>query len=175
MNTAGNTTTGTTTAGGALPRTGDERRMRVARRTLILIGTAGLLYGLYVLFDTVRITRLPGVALWIGAAIVLHDAVLAPLVFFCGILLRRAGRRVTGTIVLVVQGAIVVGSIMTLIVVPAIVAQGLTPNNPSILPLDYGRNLALFWLGTALVATVWSAALYARSRRANQRPSSRQS
>lgn len=168
MSTAGMSTTG------ALPPTGD-RRMRSVRTILILIGTAGLLFGLYVLFDTVRITRLPGVALWIGAAIVLHDAVLAPLVFFCGILLRRAGRRVTGTIVLVVQGAIVIGSIMTLIVVPAIVAQSLTPNNPSILPLDYGRNLALFWVAVALVATVWSVVLYARSRRANQRPSSRQS
>ena len=158
----------------ALPQPVD-RRMRLARTVLILIGTAGLLFGLFVLFDTVSVPRLPGVALWIGAAIVLHDAVLAPLVFFSGILLRRAGRRVTGTIVLVVQGAIVVGSIMTLVVVPAIVAQSLTPNNPSILPLDYGRNLALFWVAVALVATVWSALLYARSRRANQRPSSRQS
>ncbi|TFC90385.1 MULTISPECIES: hypothetical protein [Cryobacterium] len=170
MNTAG-----VKTASAALPRTDDERRMRVARRALILIGSAGLLFGLFILFDSVRVTRLPGLALWVGAAIVLHDAVLAPLVFLCGILLRRAGRRVTGTIVLVVQGAIVVGSIMTLIVVPAIVAQGITPNNPSILPHDYGRNLALFWLGVALVATFWSIALYARSRRANQRPSSRQS
>ncbi|TFD29431.1 hypothetical protein [Cryobacterium cryoconiti] len=166
--------TGTNTAA-ALPRAADERRMRVARTVLILIGTAGLLFGLYVLFDTVRVNRLPGVALWIGAAIVLHDAVVAPLVFFGGLLLRRAGRRVAGTIVLVVQGAIVVGSIMTLIVVPAFVAQSLTPNNPSILPLDYGRNLSLFWLGVALVATAASALLYARSRRANQRPSSRQS
>ncbi|TFC48275.1 hypothetical protein E3T26_07040 [Cryobacterium sp. TMT1-21] len=151
------------------------KRMRVARTVLILIGTAGLVFGLYVLFDTVRITRLPGVALWIGAAIVLHDAVLAPVVFFLGLLLRRAGHRATGTILVLVQGAIVVGSIMTLIVVPAIVAQGLSPNNPSILPLDYGRNLALFWAALALVTTVWAGLLYARSRRANQRPSSRQS
>jgi|GEM_PF-554711 len=171
MNTIGTTTTGTTTT---IPHTGD-RRMRVARTILILIGTAGLLFGLFVLFDTVRIARLPGVALWLGAAIVLHDAVLAPLVFCCGLLLRRAGRRVTGTIVLVAQGAIVVGSIMTLIVVPAIIAQSLAPTNPSLLPLDYGRNLALFWLAVAVVATVWSVVLYARSRRANQRPSSRHS
>ena len=171
MTTAGTTTAGTTTA---LSPDGD-RRMRVARTVLILTGTAGLLFGLLVLFDTVRTTRLPGVALWIGAAIVLHDGVLAPIVFFCGILLRRAGRRVTGTIVLVVQGAIVVGSIMTLIVVPAIVAQSLSPANPSILPLDYGRNLALFWVAVALIATTWSAVLYARSRRANQRSSRRQS
>ncbi|TFC86091.1 hypothetical protein E3T28_07245 [Cryobacterium sinapicolor] len=173
MSTPGTSTTGTSAAG-ALPSTVD-RRMRAVRTSLILIGTAGLLFGLYVLFDTVRLTRLPGVALWIGAAIVLHDAVLAPLVFFSGILLRRAGRRVAGTIVLVVQGAIVVGSIMTLIVVPAIVAKSLSSNNPSILPLDYGRNLALFWVVVALVATVWSVVIYARSRRANQRPSSRQS
>ncbi len=149
--------------------------LRMARVALILLGVAGLAWGAWVMIDTVRPTRLPGVALWIGAAIVVHDAAIAPVVFFAGVLLRRAGRRLAGTVITVVQGAIVLGSIVTLIVVPEMIAQGLGPKNPTVLPLDYGLNLAVFWVVIAVVATVISAVFYARSRRANQRPSSRQS
>lgn len=143
--------------------------MRVARAILILLGAAGLAWGAWVLVDTVRIARLPGLALWVGAAIVVHDAVIAPLVLFAGVLLRRAGRRLAGTVVTVLQGTIVLGSIMTLIVVPEIVAQGLDPKNPTVLPLDYGANLAVFWVVIAGVATAVSAVLYARNSRADRR------
>ncbi|TFC19234.1 hypothetical protein E3O19_03615 [Cryobacterium algoritolerans] len=153
------------TAEQAAPRPG----MRVARAILILLGVAGLAWGAWVLVDTVRIARLPGLALWVGAAIVVHDAVIAPLVLFAGVLLRRAGRRLAGTVVTVLQGTIVLGSIMTLIVVPEIVAQGLDPKNPTVLPLDYGTNLAVFWVVIAGVATAVSAALYARNSRADRR------
>ncbi|TFD82645.1 hypothetical protein [Cryobacterium fucosi] len=147
--------------------------MRVARASLILVGAAALVWGVWVMFDTVRIARLPGVALWVGAAIVVHDAVIAPVLFFAGVLLRRAGRRLAGTVIAVLQGAIVLGSIMTLIVVPAIVAQtqGRAPQNPTVLPLDYGTNLAVFWVVIAVLATAASAVLYARSRRAEGRRS----
>jgi hypothetical protein len=149
--------------------------MRAAQTALILLGAAGLVWGGWVMVHSVRIDRLPGVALWIGAGIVVHDAVIAPVVFFAGVLLRRAGRPLTGTIVALVQGTIVLGSIVTLIVVPEIIAQGIGPRNPTVLPLNYSLNLAVFWVMIAVVATSISAVLYARSRRANQRPSNRQS
>ncbi|TFB91074.1 hypothetical protein [Cryobacterium sp. HLT2-28] len=152
-------------------RAAPGRGMRVARATLVLLGAAGLAWGAWVMVDTVRIARLPGVALWVGAAILVHDAVIAPLVFFGGVLLRRAGRRLAGTVVAVLQGAIVLGSIMTLIVVPEIVAQtqGRAPENPTVLPLDYGTNLAVFWVVIAVLGTAASAALYARASRAGRR------
>ncbi len=149
--------------------------IRAARIVLILLGVAGLAWGVWVMVDTVRLERLPGVALWIGAAIIVHDAVIVAAVFFAGVLLRRAARMLPGTIAVVVQGTMVLGAIVTLIVVPAMIAQGLGPKNPTVLPLDYGLNLAVFWAVIVVVATVISAVLYARSRRANQRPSSRQS
>ncbi len=151
----------------ALPGPG----IRVARAILILLGAAGLAWGAWVMVDTVRTARLPGVALWVGAAIVVHDAVIAPLVLFAGVLLRRAGRRLAGTVVAVLQGTIVLGSIMTLIVVPAIVAQGVHSKNPTVLPLDYGTNLAVFWVVIAVLGTAASAALYARASRADRRSS----
>jgi len=149
--------------------------MRSARGVLIVVGVLGLALGAYVLVDTVAVRRLPGVALWIGAAIVLHDAVLSPLVFGLGVLTRRAGHRLAGSIIVTAQAAIVLGSLMTLIVLPAIVAQDLGPKNPSILPLDYALNLALFWLALAVASVLVSLWFYLRTRRANQRPSRIQS
>jgi hypothetical protein len=149
--------------------------MRAARVILIAVGVLGLAFGAYVLVDTVALKRLPGLALWIGAAIVLHDAVISPLVFGLGVLTRRAGHRVAGSIIVTVQAAIVLGSLMTLIVLPAIVAQDLGPKNPSILPLDYALNLGLFWLALAVASVLVSLWFYLRTRRANQRPSRIQS
>ena len=152
-----------------------SRRMRVARFALIAVGIVGLGLGAFVLVDTVALRRLPGVVLWMGAAIVLHDAVISPLVFGLGVLTRRAGHRLTGGIIVTVQAVIVLGSLMTLIVVPAIWAQGLGPKNPTILTQDYAVNLGLFWLALAVVGGAVSVWLYLRTRRANQRPSRFQS
>ncbi|TFC56612.1 MULTISPECIES: hypothetical protein [Cryobacterium] len=160
-----------TTSSPALP----SSRMRAARVVLVVVGALGLAFGGYLMVDTVALRRLPGVALWIGAAIVLHDAVISPLVFGLGVLTRRAGHRLAGAIIVTVQAAIVLGSLMTLIVLPAIAAQGLGPKNPTILPLDYARNLGLFWLTLAVASALISVWLYVRTRRANQRPSRIQS
>ena len=149
--------------------------MRKKSLALVTALGLGLALGAYVLVDTVALRRLPGVALWIGAAIVLHDAVISPLVFGLGVLTRRAGHRLAGGIIVTVQAAIVLGSLMTLIVLPAIVAQGLGTKNPSILPLDYALNLGLFWLALAAASVLVSLWFYLRTRRANQRPSRFQS
>jgi hypothetical protein len=150
-------------------------RMRAARVVLIAVGILGLALGGYVLVDTVALKRLPGLALWIGAAIVLHDAVLAPIIFGLGVLTRRAGHRVAGSVIMTVQATIVLGSLITLIVLPMIAAQRLGAKNPTVLPLDYAANLGLFWLILALAGAGVSVWFYLRTRRANQRPSLTQS
>lgn len=149
--------------------------VRPGRAALVGAGVLVLVWGAYVMFDTVAPTRLPGVALWIGAAIVLHDAVISPLVFALGLLTRRAGHRLAGGIIVTVQAAIVLGSLMSLIVVPAIVAQGRTPANPTVLSFDYAARLGVFWLVLAGLSVAVSGWIYARTRRAKQRPSRRQS
>jgi hypothetical protein len=152
-----------------------SRRMRVARFILVAVGVLGLGIGGYVLLDSVALRRLPGLALWIAGAIVLHDAVISPLVFGVGVLIRRAGHRVAGSIIVTVQATIVLGSLMTLIVLPEIAAQRDGPRNPSVLPLDYAANLGLFWLILAVACAAVSLWVYLRTRRANQRPSRIQS
>ena len=137
-----------------------SRRMRSIRLVLVGVGVLLLAWGAFVMFDSVRLTRIPGVTLWIAAAIVLHDAILAPIVFAGGIALRRAGQRATGTVIAIVQGAIVVGSIVSLVAVPTIVAKNFAPTNPTVLPLDYGLNLGIFWLVLAVLTvglSVWAA------------------
>lgn len=151
------------------------RRMRILRIALVAVGIIGLGWGAYVMLDTVAFKRLPGVALWIGGAIVLHDAVLSPLIFGLGVLTRRAGHRLAGTIIVTVQATIVLGSLVTLLVLPEIVAQGLGPKNPTVLPLDYALNLGLFWLVLMVISVLVSGWFYVRTRRANQRSSRRQS
>ncbi|TDW30724.1 hypothetical protein [Cryobacterium psychrophilum] len=164
-----------TDRGALAPEVEETRVMRGIRWGLIVLGVGLLAWGAYVMLDTVRVTRLPGVALWIIAATVLHDAILAPIVLLIGILLRRGGQRVGGTVVVVVQGFIVVGSIVSLIVVPAIVAINYRPANPTVLPLNYGLNLAIFWLVLAVLAAGISAWLYSRTKRTNERPDTRHS
>jgi hypothetical protein len=149
--------------------------MRSARVLLVSTGIVGLVLGAYILVDSVDLRRLPGLALWIGAAIVLHDAVLAPVVFGLGVLTRRAGHRLAGSVIMTVQATIVLGSLMTLIVLPAIAAQRQGAKNPTVLPLDYAANLGLFWLVLALAGGITSSWFYLSTRRANQRPSRTQS
>lgn len=156
-----------TTATGPL-RAG--RAIRFARIILVTVGVALLGGGVLVLLDTVRLPRLGGLMIWIVAAIVLHDLVLAPILFGAGLLLRRTGR-MPGTVIAVIQGVLVVGSLMSLIVVPILVAQNFTPKNPTVLPLDYRLNLGIFWLLLLLVGSALSVWLYRRARRANERPS----
>ncbi|MCI4658434.1 hypothetical protein [Cryobacterium zhongshanensis] len=79
--------------------------------------------------------------------------------------MRRAGHRTSGTVILVVQGALVVGSIMTLIVVPLLIAQSRGTGNPTVLPLGYGVNFAVFWGVLAVITAAVSFGLYARGRK----------
>ena len=167
----GSATTSTENAGTGLfpPPAGiaasTSRRMRSIRLALVGGGVLLLAWGAFVMFDSVRLTRIPGVALWIAAAIVLHDAILAPIVFAFGIALRRVGRRTTGTVIAIVQGAIVLGSIVSLIAVPTMVAKNFAPANPTVLPLDYGLNLGIFWLVLAVLTVGLSVWALLRERR----------
>jgi len=153
---------------------GAATSIRLGRILLLAVGVALLAGGVFVLFDTVRLPRITGLGLWIVAAIIMHDAILAPILFGAGLLLRRAGRTGPGTVIAVVQGTLVVGSMMSLIVVPILVAQNYSPKNPTVLPLDYGLNLALFWLVLVIVGSGLCVGLYRRASRAKDRPSSSQ-
>ena len=149
------------------------RGVLAIRVALIAIGVAGLVLGARTLLDTQRVDQVVGVAVFLLVAILVHDAILSPVVFVAGLLIRRAGRRVPPGAVVIVQAGVVVMAVMTLVVVPEIRARAVGNENPTILIADLAPRLALMWVATG-VATAVVAALYARTRRQKDRPSTSQ-
>ncbi|MET3984529.1 hypothetical protein [Streptomyces sp. PvR034] len=97
------------------------------------------------------------VLVWLGGGLVLHDAVIAPLVLAVGLLLAagaRAARWSAGARG-IVRAALLTAGALVLVTLPLLLRPG-APPNPSALPLPYGRNL-LIVLGAVLVLA--SAAL----------------
>ncbi|WP_375399235.1 hypothetical protein [uncultured Amnibacterium sp.] len=132
------------------------RTTQAVRGVLIGIGVLGLAWSAYVLTQTVPPQGALNVAIWLAAAIVLHDGVLSPLAFGANFLLRLVGRRVPAAVLAVVQVAVVVGVVLTLMVLPEIKAKALGPRNPSVVPLDYTLNLVVMWVVLAILAGIVS-------------------
>jgi hypothetical protein len=134
------------------------------RRWQVVLIAAGVLLtalGVLVLFLDVGVSEFFGLATWFAGAIILHDAILAPIVFGISLLLRRAGKRIPLGALLIVQGAVVVGAMTALLVVPQQLKQAMGTANATILPLNYGVNLVVF--SAVLVAvTVLAVILYLR-------------
>ena len=138
-------------------------RMNIVRIALIVIGLAGLFAGAVILVQEERPDQILGVIIWIGAAIIVHDGILSPLLLLVDVWMRRAGRRIPYAVLAIIQGGVVAGAIMSMLVLPEIYKKSLGTKNPTILPLDYGLNLALFWAAVALL-TAAACALYLRRR-----------
>ncbi|WP_439689075.1 hypothetical protein ACRQ4C_13965 [Curtobacterium sp. SP.BCp] len=117
--------------------------MKAARIVLVVLGVLVMAFGAYVLVTTVRPNRIWGLATWLLGAVVLHDAVLSPFVVGAGLLLRRTGRSIRAWVLVVVQSAVVLGSVLALVVLPEIAAKAHGQKNPTILPFDYGVRLAI--------------------------------
>ena len=126
------------------------RRWRIA---LMTVGLAVLLLAATQLVAVVPVTRYLGIAAWLIGALIIHDGILAMIVVGASIVMRRLGRIPTG-VMAIVQGALVVGGITALLVVPAAIKKAIGSANPSILPLDYLGNLALFQIGLARVTAL---------------------
>ncbi|MEF2976651.1 hypothetical protein [Subtercola sp. YIM 133946] len=138
--------------------------MARVRAALIGVGVLGLLLGAYVLVTLQSPIAIVGVATWLLGAIILHDAVLSPIVLGVSVLVRRTGRRVSRVVLVIVQGAVVVGAIMTLLVVPEIYAKTKGPNT-TVLPFDYALRLGLLWASLAVLTAVVCLLYTRRARR----------
>jgi hypothetical protein len=97
---------------------------------------------------------------WFIEFLVLHDGFFVPLTILAGFLLARlAPARIRPPL----QVAAIVTVPLTLASIPVLGGYGRLANNPSLDPLDYGRNLAI------VVGVVWTAALIAAWLLARQR------
>ncbi|HEY4267931.1 MAG TPA: hypothetical protein VGM94_07060 [Galbitalea sp.] len=147
-------------------------RIRRWQLGLILFGIALLGIGVFVLFQEVNPKRYIGILTWLVAALVIHDGIIAPAVFAVSLASRKLGRRVPQVIIAIVQGALVIGGVVTLIVVPEILKKSIGTLSSSILPQNYLLNLFLFY-GVLVIATAAIVVGYYRrfARRANVRSS----
>jgi hypothetical protein len=124
------------------------------RRLLIAAGAAAMAYAVAGAFTDPDVA-LFGMVVFAVAVLVLHDGVLMPLVALAGHLLRGTSTAAR-TAALVSLTVVVVG-------LPLALGFGRPADNPSALPLPYGRNLLL------ILAMVWLAFAVRKGWRGSRR------
>lgn len=123
----------------------------------IILAAAGILllaFGAFRLGTEIPVRNLAFLAVWLVAALIIHDGLLSPAVVSVGWLLRRfapdRGRRY-------LQVALIMSGLVTVVAVPMTYLRGSQPAVKALLLQDYGANTTLL-LG---IIAVVSLALYA--------------
>ena len=134
-------------------------------RRRVVIGAAGLLLGLYGVFRLV--TEIPTanlvvLALWLVAALVIHDGVLSPVVVAVGWAVARV---VPARARRYLQAGLIVAALVTVVAIPLIYREGGQPPAKAILRQDYGGNLTLLLGVIAAASLLLYAARVARDAR----------
>lgn len=127
----------------------DIARIGLGAAGLALIGVGGI-----AVLAGIPLEDYPGIVLWLLAAILLHDGVLAPLVVAFGMLGGPLAARLPSGAVAVARGALVAVAIASLASIPPIVAQALGARNPTIHSADYGAALLGLWVAAVLISAV---------------------
>ena len=133
------------------------RNTRIMLATLV-VGWAFVGFGIYAMLH--RHIDPMTFAIWFIGGLLIHDLVIAPLEFGTGWALRRG---VPGKLLAPVQAGLIASAIIFAFMIPSLFGPGKTPLNPSQLPNDYPRSLAI------VLIAVWVGALgygLARRRRA---------
>lgn len=124
--------------------------MKTLRGTLIAAGTLVMAYALRGALTDPDLKA--GALIFLVAVLVLHDGLLLPLTIGAGVLI---GRLVPAGLRTPVRVAAVISLALTVVALPLVLGRGRVADNPSILPLHYGRGLLLaygiIWSVTALV------------------------
>ena len=138
--------------------------MRPAQIVLFAGGAVFIGIGIISIGQELAFTQIVGLLVWLATAIVVHDAVLVPLLSVLNALVRRAGRRLPRVIVMVAEAGFVVGALITAVVIPELIAQQRGAVNPTVLPGDYASRLGFVWLGIALAVTIFALIVLMRHR-----------
>jgi threonine/homoserine/homoserine lactone efflux protein len=123
--------------------------VRWTRRILVAAGTAVMAYAIVGLL-TDPATDPPRQLAFLAAVLVAHDAVFLPLVLGAGALVSRWAPPPLRTPVRV---AGIISLALAVVAMPFVLGYGRRPDDPSALPLDYGRGLLV------LLTIVWAVAL----------------
>ena len=135
--------------------------MRAARLAVGALGVAGVLWGAWLLSDD-GVDKLRSTALWLVGVVVLHDAVLAPIVVVVGVVAARTLRhRAVAAVAFLIWGT------LTLAVANVLSGVGGKPGMDSLL----NRSYVSAWLvltGTVLAVAVASSVMMRRRHRASE-------
>jgi hypothetical protein len=123
--------------------------MRAARRCLITAGTLIMGYAA-VSALTGRDIHPGGVLIFLAAVLIGHDLVLLPLIIGVGALIGRLAPAQTRAAIRV---ATLCSAAVTVVALPLVLGYGKSTDNPSVLPLHYGRGLV------TVLALIWSVAV----------------
>ncbi len=114
--------------------------MRAWRIVLAVLGVLVLLYGLVNLGIHIPAATLVWVAVWLIAAVIIHNGVVSPVVIGVSTLLRRLvpdrGRRY-------LQAALITAVPVTVIALPLIYREGSQPPSKAMLLQNFTANLGL--------------------------------
>lgn len=129
-----------------------------------VIGAAGVLLGLYGALRLVTgnsLRDLLFIAVWMVAAVAIHDGVLSPVVLVVGRLLRAVPARARRWVQLV----LVVGALVTIVALPLLFKQGSQPESKALLVNDYSDRLTVLLVVLAIVGLGGYAVQAARGAR----------
>lgn len=139
--------------------------MTTVRRALIAIGALGMAYALLgaLLDPDVKV----GALVFLIGVLVAHDGILVPLTIAVGAVV---GRFAPVRLRAFVSAALLVGLAVTIVAFPLVLGRGRAADNPSLLPLHYGRGLLEIY-GLIALTTATAVAVRAwRRRRALTQP-----
>lgn len=128
------------------------------RAALITLGGALILYGAWLVLSRQDPGQWLEVGIWLGAGVVVHDAVISGLVIgacLLGSRLLPPAWRAPAVIALVVWGGVTVTAI------PVLTGLGVRADNPTLLDRPY---LATWWAISAIVVLAVALAGFVRSR-----------
>ena len=135
--------------------------MKAWRIILAAAGIALGAFGVLRLVSEIPTYSLLVLGVWLAAALVIQDAILAPSVVGVGWLLRRyvpdRGRRY-------LQVALIMSALITVIAVPMIFLRGSQPAVKALLLRDYGFNLILIIAIIGVISLILYAVRVARDR-----------
>ena len=131
--------------------------MKALRGLLVVAGVAMGLWGLWLMRDFTG-EQLRSTGVWLAGGVVLHDAVLAPLVVVVG---AAASRLLPGHFRAVTAAAFLVWATLTVVLVPVLSGQGGKPDNDTIL----GRPYVLSWIVMTLLLAALAVGAALRRRR----------
>jgi hypothetical protein len=131
------------------------------RLVLGILGVLVVLYGVVNLGMHIPIQTLAWVAVWLVAAVLIHQGLVSPIVIGVSSLLRRLipdrGRRY-------LQAALIIAVPVTVIAIPMIYRQGSQPPSKALLLQNFTANLGLLLGIIAALCLVGYAMRVARDR-----------